>query len=214
MLPFVNLSGDPTQEYFADGVTDDLTVDLSRITGSFVIAHNSAFTYKGKSPDVRQVGREMSVCYVIEGSVRRINDQVRINVRLIDAESVATLWVGRFETDRASIDEAQGEITSSIAHTLNREVVVAASRSIERQSRTHPDAQDLAMRGWACWLQPTTANGRQEARKAFTQAVEMEPQSIDAKVGLAATITQTLAEGWSDAFSNDAAFAERLCERC
>jgi len=99
VLPFANLSNDPEQEYFADGITDDLTTDLSRISGSFVIARNTAFTYKGKSVDAKQIGRELGVRYVLEGSVRRTGDRVRVNVQLIDAETNAHLWADRFETE-------------------------------------------------------------------------------------------------------------------
>src|SRR5215831_15059563 len=107
VLPFTNLSNDPEQEYFADGITDDLTSDLSRISGSFVIARNTAFTYKGKPVNVKQVGRELGVRYVLEGSVRRTGDQVRVNSQLIDAESGAHLWADRFNTDRVNLPEAQ-----------------------------------------------------------------------------------------------------------
>src|SRR5260370_5600318 len=106
VLPFVNLSNDPEQEYFADGVTDDLTTDLSRISGSFVIARNTAFTYKGKPVDVKQLGRDLGVRYAIEGSVRRAGDQVHVNVQLIDTESAAHLWADRFDIDRANLGEA------------------------------------------------------------------------------------------------------------
>ena len=103
VLPFANLSNDPEQEYFADGITDDLTTDLSRISGSFVIARNTAFTYKGKPVDAKQIGRDLGVRYVLEGSVRRNGDQVRVNVQLIDAETGAHLWADQFDTDRATL---------------------------------------------------------------------------------------------------------------
>ena len=210
VLPFVNLSSDQEQEYFADGITDDLTTDLSRIAGSFVIARNTAFTYKGKSVDVKQVGRDLGVRYVLEGSVRRTGEQVRVNVQLIDAESGAHLWADRFDTNRADLDQAQDEITSRLAHTLNRELVVAAFSQIERRVKISPDARDLVMRGWAWWHRPTTKVARQEARRAFDQALALEPDSIDAKIGLAATVCQILVEGWSGSFNQDEALAERL----
>jgi len=100
VLPFVNLSNDPDQEYFVDGITEDLTTDLSRIPQSFVIARNTAFSYKGKPIDVRQLDRELGVRYALEGSVRRVGDQVRVNVQLLDAESGVSLWADRFDTDR------------------------------------------------------------------------------------------------------------------
>jgi TolB-like protein len=148
VLPFSNLSSDPDQEYFADGVTDDLTTDLSRISGSFVIARTTAFTYKGKPIDVKQIGRELGVRYVLEGSVRRTGDQVRVNAQLIDAESGAHLWADQFDTDRANLVEAQSEITGRLASTLNVELLRDASRRIEQEKKVDPDARDLVMRGW------------------------------------------------------------------
>ena len=210
VLPFTNLSNDPEQEYFADGITEDLTTDLSRIADSFVISRNTAFTYKSKPVDVRQVGRELGVRYVLQGSVRRTGDLVRVNVQLVDAENGAHLWADRFDTSRIDLDQAQDEITGRLAHTLNRELVVAAVGRIEQQHKIDPDARDFVMRGWAWWHRPTTISARQEARRAFDQALEMDPESIDAKIGLAATITQILVEGWSNSFDQDQALAERL----
>jgi adenylate cyclase len=115
VLPFVNLSNDPEQEYFADGITDDLTTDLSRISDSFVIARNTAFTYKGKSVDVKQIGRELGVRYVLEGSIRRTGEQVRINAQLVDAKTGAHLWADRFDTDRRNLPESQNAITTRLA---------------------------------------------------------------------------------------------------
>jgi len=210
VLPFANLSNEPEQDYFADGITEDLTTDLSRIADSFIISRHTAFTYKGKPVDVRQVGRELSVRHVILGSVRRTGDQVRVNVQLIDAESGAQLWADRFDTSRADLDQAQDEITGRLAHTLDRELVVAAVARIEQRPRTDPDARDLVMRGWAWWHRPTTISARQEARRLFEQALAMDPASIGAKIGLAATITQILVEGWSSSFAEDQALADRL----
>src|SRR6201988_3428264 len=123
VLPFANLSNDPEQEYFADGVTDDLTTDLSRISGSFVIARNTAFTYKGKPADAKRIGRELGIRYLLEGSVRRIGEHVRVNVQLIDADSGAHLWADRFDTARANLPQTQSDITGRIARTLNLELV-------------------------------------------------------------------------------------------
>jgi adenylate cyclase len=138
VLPFANLSNDSEQEYFADGITDDLTTDLSRISESFVIARNTAFTYKGKSVDVRQIGRELGVRYVLEGSARRTRDQVRVNVQLIDAETGAHLWADRFETDHADLAEAQDAITGRLAQTLNLELVEAVGRRLEQERAVGP----------------------------------------------------------------------------
>ena len=115
VLPFANLSGDPEQDYFVDGVTESLTTDLSRISGSFVIARNSAFSYKGKAIDVRQVGRELNIRYVLEGSVQRSGNRLRVNVQLIDAESGQHLWAERFEKPVADLFDMQDEIVSRLA---------------------------------------------------------------------------------------------------
>ena len=138
VLPFANLSNDPDQEYFADAITDDLTTDLSRISDSFVIARNTAFTYKGKAVDAKQISRELGVRYVLEGSVRRMGDQVQVNVQLIDGETGAHTWADRFETDRRNLAEAQNEITGRLARTLHLELVQDAGRRIERGARRDP----------------------------------------------------------------------------
>jgi len=155
VLPFVNLSDDHEQEYFADGVTDDLTTDLSRIAGSFVIARNTAFTFKGKSVDAKQIGRELGVRYVLEGSVRRAGDQVQVNAQLVDAETGAHLWADRFDTNRRNLPEAQNEITGRLARTLHLELGEAVGRRIEQEKVVDPDARDFDMRGWVGPVPPT-----------------------------------------------------------
>jgi adenylate cyclase len=149
VLPFANLSSDPEQEYFVDAVVDDLTTDLSRIVNSFVIARTTAFTYKGKPVDVKQIGRELGVCYVLEGSVRRLGEQVQVNVQLIDAESGGHIWADRLDTDRTNLARAQSEITTRLARTLQLELLEAVGRRIERDKPVNLNASDLVMRGWA-----------------------------------------------------------------
>jgi adenylate cyclase len=210
VLPFANLSSDPDQEYFADGITDDLTTDLTRISGSFVIARNTAFTYKGKPVDVKQLGRELGVRYVIEGSVRRTGDRVRANVQLIDAETGAHLWADRFDTDRANAAEAQAEITGRLARTLNSELVQDAGRRIEHERAVDPDARDLVMRGWAWSHRPVSVATRQEARRAFEQALEVDPGSVDARIGLATILLNNIIDSRSSATQQDQARAEAL----
>src|SRR2546421_7657260 len=146
VLPFANLSNDPEQEYFADGVTDDLTTDLSRIAGTFVIARNTAFTYKRKHVEVRQIASDLGVRYVLEGSVRRLGDRVQINVQLIDGESGAHVWADRFDTDRRNLVEAQSEITGRLARTLDIALVRDAGRRVEQANAENLDASDLVMR--------------------------------------------------------------------
>ena len=133
VLPFANLSNDPEQEYFADAITEDLTTDLSRIADSFVIARSTAFAFKGKSVDVKQIGHDLGVRYVLEGSVRRLGDQVQVNVQLIDAERGAHLWADRFETDRRNLAQAQSEITGRLARTLNLQLVEAAGQRVDQE---------------------------------------------------------------------------------
>jgi TolB-like protein/class 3 adenylate cyclase/cytochrome c-type biogenesis protein CcmH/NrfG len=210
VLPFANLSNDPDQEYFADGITEDLTTDLSRIPQSFVIARNTAFTYKGKALDVRQIGRELGVRYALEGSVRRARDQVRVNVQLLDAENGAQLWADRFDTDRANLADAQDEITSRLARTLNLQLVEAAARRSERRRPTDPDARDLEMRGWAAYYRPKSLGTTEEGRQLFGQALDIDPQSVDAMTGLALNLLHALAGGWSRSPPEDEARADQL----
>ena len=149
VLPFVNLSADPEQNYFADGVTDSLTTDLSRISGLFVISRNSAFSYKGKSTDVRQVGRDLNVRYALEGSVQRGSNRLRVNVQLIDAETSNHLWAERFDKPVADLLDMQDEIVSRLANTLSSQLIEIEARRAERTP--HPDAIDLYFQGkaWA-----------------------------------------------------------------
>jgi adenylate cyclase len=149
VLPFANLSNDPDQEYFVDGITDDLTTDLSRISDSFVIARTTAFTYKGKAVDVKHIGRELGVRYVIEGSVRRAGSNVAVNVQLIDAESGAHVWADRFDIDYTDLAEGQREITGRLARSLNVELVEAVGHRIERRG-----GRSRCARSRDAWLGP------------------------------------------------------------
>jgi adenylate cyclase len=208
VLPFENLSHDPDQDYFADAITEDLTTDLSRIAGSFVIARNTAFTYKGIAVDVKQLGRDLGVRYALEGSVRRLGDQVQVNVELIDANTGAQVWADRFDTDRRNLAEAQTEITGRLARTLNLELVQAVGRQIENEA--NPDAQDLIMRGWAQYQRTQAATSRESARRDFEQALQIDPNSYEAKLGIAAALVVDLANGTSEHPESDEAEAEKL----
>jgi adenylate cyclase len=210
VLPFENLSHDPDQDYFADAITGDLTTDLSRIAGSFVIARNTAFSYKGKSVDVRQLGRELGVHYVLQGSVRRLGEQVEVNVQLIDAENGAYVWADRFDTERRNLAEAQNEITGRLARTLNVELVQAVGRQIERERAVNPDAQDLVMRGWALYQRTQAALSRVDAKRYFEQALKIDPNSYDAKLGIAAVLVVDLAQDTSEHPETDEKAAESL----
>ena len=143
VLPFTNLSGDPSQDYFADGITDNLTTDLSRIRNSFVIARNTAFTYRGKNVDAKEIGKELGVRYVLEGSVQRDQDRVRVNAQLIDAHAGAHLWADQFDTARADLLQMQDEIVARLANALGFELLKAETQRSAHS--TNPDADDLAM---------------------------------------------------------------------
>jgi TolB-like protein/class 3 adenylate cyclase/tetratricopeptide (TPR) repeat protein len=210
VLPFTNLSKDTEQEYFADGITEDLTTDLSRIAGTIVIARNTAFTYKGRAMDVKQVGRDLGVHYVLEGSVRRAGEQVRVNVQLIDAATGTHVWADRFDTDRANLVAAQNEITGRLARTLNLQLVEAAARRVEQYGAVNPDARDLVMRGWAYYYRSKSMATMLEARHSFERALENDPQLVDARVGLALCLVHGLADGWSQSVRQDETQVDQL----
>ena len=132
VLPFANIGGDPEQEYFVDGVTESLTTDLSRISGAFVIGRSTAFTYKGKAVDLKQIGRELNVRYVLEGSVQRGGNRMRVNVQLIDAEIGNHVWAERFEKPLADLLDMQDEIVARLANTLNAQLIAAEARRVEQ----------------------------------------------------------------------------------
>ena len=152
VLPFENLSGDKEQDYFADGITDDLTTDISSHVSDFVIARGTAFTYKGKPVDAKQIGKDLGVRYVLEGSVRRVGERITINAQLISTETGAHVWADRFDGDRSKLGELQVEAVSRLANSLGVELVKAEALRAARERPNNPDAVDLAMRGWATYF--------------------------------------------------------------
>jgi TolB-like protein/class 3 adenylate cyclase len=210
VLPFANLSNDPEQDYLADGITDDLTTDLSQISGSFVIARNSAFTYKGKAADPRQVGKDLGVRYVLSGSVQRSEGEVRINAQLIDAESGKQLWADRFDYERGDLFKLQNEITGRIARALDLELVDAESRRSLQERPNNPDAVDLAMRGWSIFNKPRARENNVEARKLFEQAVGLDARDVQATVGLAVVDVNDVINEWCDKPEAQLQEADRL----
>ena len=183
VLPFENMSGDPEQDYFVDGMTESLTTDLSRIAGSFVIARNTAFSYKGKSPDIRQVGRELNVRYVLEGSVQRSGKRLRVNVQLIDAETGNHLWAERFDKDVVDLFVVQDEILSRLANALDAQLIEAEARRGQRSQ--YPDAMDLYFQGRACFNKGISPDYIAQARRFYERALALEPGNIEALVGVA-----------------------------
>jgi TolB-like protein/Tfp pilus assembly protein PilF len=212
VLPFTNLSSEPEQEYFVDAITDDLTTDLSRIDGSFVISRTTAFTYRGKPVDVKQISRDLRVHYVLEGSIRRLGDEVQINVQLIDAESGGHLWADRFDADLTNLAKAQREITARLASTLRLQLLEAVDRRIEQDQPINVDARDLVMRGWALYNRPVTSANREQAQQAFERALVIAPEAVDARVGLVAVVGENLAMGVSADREQDIVRADRLLD--
>jgi TolB-like protein len=183
VLPFANIGCDPEQEYFVDGVTETLTTDLSRIRGSFVIGRHTAFTYKGKAVDLKRVGRELNVRYVLEGSVQRSGNRLRVNVQLIDSESGNHLWAERFDKPIADLFDMQDEIVSRLANTLDSQLIAAEARRAERS--LHPDAVELYFRGIACLHKGLTNEHLAQARGFLERALALDPGNIEALVGTA-----------------------------
>jgi TolB-like protein/class 3 adenylate cyclase/cytochrome c-type biogenesis protein CcmH/NrfG len=206
VLPFTNLSNDPEQQYFADGITEDRTTDLSRIADMLVISRNTAFTYQDKRVDTRKVGRELCVRYVLEGSVRRSGNQIRINAQLIDAETDAHLWAERFNGDASDLLAVQDEITSRIAVALNLELLnVEAARHTER-----PDVLDYILRGRAAWHNPPSRDRDAQVISLYERALALDPRSIDAQSWLAAVLAGRVMNGMSDSVAVDIKRAEGL----
>jgi adenylate cyclase len=197
VLPFTNLSNDPAQDYFADGVTENLTTDISRLRNSFVIARNTAFTFKGKNLDAKAIGKELGVRYVLEGSVQRDANRVRVNAQLIDAESGAHVWADRFEDDVVDLFKLQDDVVARLAGTLQVELLNAeAQRSLHDRPR-NPDAIDLTMRGMALLNQPFTKASRFQARDFFEQALTLDPTNADALAGTAFVDMSDYNQDWS-----------------
>jgi TolB-like protein len=163
VLPFTNLSDDREQQYFADGITEDLTTDLSRLTNMFVISRNTAFTYRNKPVDTKQIGRELGVRYVLEESVRRSGNQLHVSAQLIDAETDVHLWAERFSGDTSDLFALQNEITSRLSNALGVELIAAEAA----RPTKHPDALDYILRGRVVLLKPRTHDTYRDAINSF-----------------------------------------------
>ena len=209
VLPFTNLGNDPEQQYFADGITEDLTAELSRLAGMSVISCNTAFTYQGKRVDTKRIGSELGVRYVLEGSVRRSGNQVRVNVQLIDAETDVHRWAERFDGDTSDLFALQDQITGRIAVALNLELLaVEAARPTDR-----PDALDFILRGRAALLKPVTRDTRAEAITLFEHALALDPRSVEAQAWLAAALAGRVIRGVTASAAADIQRATELSEQ-
>jgi TolB-like protein/class 3 adenylate cyclase/Tfp pilus assembly protein PilF len=180
VLPFANIGGDPEQEYFVDGVTDSLTTDLSRIRGAFVIARNTAFTFKGKPIDVKAVGRELNVRYALEGSVLWRSDRMRVNVELVDAESGAHLWAERFDKPIGDFFDTQDEIVARLANQLSVEIMGSEARRSELAPA--PDSFDLFLRGASWFHNGPTPENLARAQACLEHALALDPDNVEALV--------------------------------
>jgi TolB-like protein/Flp pilus assembly protein TadD len=209
VLPFANLSNDADQQYFADAITEDLTTDLSQISDMFVIARNTAFTYRNKAVDARQIGRELGVRFVLEGSVQRSGNKVRITTQLIDAETNAHLWAERFDRDIGDLLALQNEITSRIAITLSAELLgVEASRP-----RDQRDALDFILRGRAVGLKPMSPSRYDEAIGYFERALALDPGSAEATALLASSLAGRVLEGMTNTRDSDIERVVKLADQ-
>jgi len=180
VLPFANLGGNPDHDAFVDGVTESLTTDLSRIRGSFVIARHTAFAYKNKAIDLKQIGRELGVRYALEGSILRSGERMRINAQLVDAETGAHIWADRFDKAVADLFAMQDEIVARIAGQLNAALVSAEARRAERSP--HPDSMDFYFRGKACFNKGQDPAELARAQSLYSEALRIDPDNVDALV--------------------------------
>jgi TolB-like protein/Tfp pilus assembly protein PilF len=185
ILPFINIGGNSEHDHALDGITENLTTDLSRRPGTFVISCNTAFAYKGKQIDTRQIGRELGVRYVLEGSVQHAGNWLRINAQLVDAESGAHLWAERFDKPRTNLLDMQNEVTTRLARAVHVELTAAESRRAAREHPDRLDAADHTLQGWATWHQDPSLVGTRRARQFFETALRLDEHNVDALLGFA-----------------------------
>ncbi len=199
VLPFTNLSGDPAQDYFAEGVTENLTTALSRIRGSFVIARSTAAALKGKAVDAGVLGKMLGVRYVLEGSVQRSGQNVRVNARLIGTDQGEQLWADLFDAQVSDLFKLEDDIVAHLSRALQIELVQAEGRRSVAEMRRDPDATDLAMQGWSIMYRTPTMQNNQEARLLFERAAAIDPKLSDAVAGLAYVDLRDHFNGWFEA---------------
>jgi TolB-like protein len=198
-MPFNNFSGDRSEGYVADAITDDLTTDLARLKGTFVIARGTAFTFKGRSVDARQVGKECGVRYLLEGSIRRVGTKVQTNVQLIDTQSGAHVWADRFENDMSDLFALQTAVTGRIAASLDIQLVKAEGQRVMKQVAANPDAVDLRWRAMAIYISGITPEHTLEARRLLERSVQVDPNSAESWAWLADVISSDYLNHWNGA---------------
>jgi TolB-like protein/class 3 adenylate cyclase len=197
VLPFTNMSDDPTQEYFADGMAEDITTDLSKISGLFVVARNSSFAYKGQSPDIREVGRELGVRYVVEGSVRKAGGRVRITVQLIDSSSGHHLWAQRYDRELQDIFDLQDEVRAQIVTALQVKLTPDEETRLARRLTASPKAYDLWLRGRQ-YESFFTKEANLESRRLFERAIKLDPDFAAAYASLGTAYHLAPGLGWRE----------------
>ncbi len=206
VLPFQNMSGDPEQEYFADGMVEEIITALSRNKQLFVIARNSSFTFKGRAVDIKQVARDLGVRYVLEGSVRKSGNRIRITGQLIDAASGAHLWADRYDGALEDVFELQDQVAASVVGAIAPSVTQAEMERAKRKPTSSLDAYDYFLRAQAAHWQ-FTRDATDQAIGLYEQAIALDPQFAPAHAGLAATFEQRKIWGWSTDPAADASRA-------
>ena len=185
ILPFLNSGGSVEDDPFVDGITETLTTDLSRCSGVFAISRNTAFAHKGKPIDTRQIGRELGVRYVLEGSVQNAGERFRFNAQLVDVESGAHLWAERFDKQRADLLDMQDEVTVRLTRGIHMELIAAESRRAAREHPERLDSADHTLRGWAAWNRHLSLEAARQARGFFEAALRLDEHNVDALLGFA-----------------------------
>src|ERR1700694_4888802 len=213
VLPFQNMSGDPEQEYFADGMVEDIITALSRFKSLFVIARNSSFTYKGKSVDIKQVGRELGVRYVLEGSVRKAGSRLRITAQLIDTATGAHLWADRFDGGLGDIFGLQDQVTESVVGAIAPAVEKAEIERAKRKPTESLDAYAIYLRGLARLYQFASRQANDEALRLFNSAIELDPDFASAYGRAANCYVWAKTNGWISVTASDIAEVTRLAQR-
>jgi adenylate cyclase len=213
VLPFANMSGDPEQEYFSDGISEDVITDLSKIAGLMVIARNSSFTYKGRSVDIREVGRDLGVRSVLEGSIRRVGNRVRIAAQLIDATSGAHLWADRYDRDLTDIFAVQDDVTRRIVDALKVTLSPAEKARLADSGTANVDAYDCYLRGREVLaLNPKNRERFEQSTKLFMRALELDPSYSQAYAGLSRAYNLDYQNRWSDHPDNSLQLAKHNAE--
>ncbi|MDD1517587.1 hypothetical protein DCG74_10680 [Bradyrhizobium sp. WBAH42] len=213
VLPFTNMSGDPEQDYFADGMVEDIITALSHFKALFVIARNSSFTYKGRAVDVKQVGRELGVRYVLEGSVRKAANRVRITAQLADAATGAHLWAERFDGSLGDVFDLQDQVTESVVGAIAPAVEKAEIERAKRKPTESLDAYTLYLRGLPRFYQFAGRQANDEALRLFNSAIELNPDFASAYGRAAACYSYALIYGWISGTANEIAEATRIAQR-